>query len=83
MWSRPALFRRWHQQIAVGDHSGDNAAAAHGGDYLVEVRVQHRFATGKRDDAGAQVRQQVNPADHHILRHGRRKIVVFVAVCAG
>ncbi len=68
-----ALDAVGHQQVAVGDHAGDDAAAAHGGDDLVQIRVQQRLAAGKRDDAGAQVGQLVDAADHDVGRDGREK----------
>ena len=47
------------QQIAVGDHSGDDAATAHVRDQLVELGMQQRFAAAKSDDGGAERGQMI------------------------
>ena len=47
------------QQIAVGDHAGDHAAAANARDHQVEIGVQQWFAARDGDDGGAEVGQVV------------------------
>ncbi len=78
-----ALDAVGHQQISVGDHAGDHAAAADARDDQVQIGVEQRFAAADGDDVGAQIGQAVEPLVHGLDGHGLRDIVVFVAVAAG
>ena len=69
------------KQIPVGDHARQHAAAAHGGDDFVQIRVQHRFAARKRL-IWSQVRQWINGDAMTSVGTGF-EIIVFIAVGAG
>ena len=71
------------QKVAVGDHPGDHAVLADAPDDEVELRVQQRLPAADGDDGGAERRQAINPPVHLLNRHGRRVIVVLIAVGAG
>ena len=71
------------EQIAVGDHAGDGAGAAHAADDVVEVGMGQRLAAGDADHGGAQAAQVVDAAVHLVERHGLGDLVVLVAVGAG
>ena len=68
---------------AVGDEPGQHAAVADAADDGVELGVHHRLAAGDGDDAGAQLAELVDAAQHLRERHRVRGLVVLVAVGAG
>src|ERR1017187_8058988 len=70
------------QQVAVGDHAGDDAVAAYAGDQQVEIGVEQGLAAGDGDDGGAERRQVVQPGVHGVHRDGLGEIVELVAVGA-
>ena len=71
------------EQIAVGDHAGDGAGAAHAADDVVEIGVGERLAARDADHGGSQASQVVDAPVHFLERHRRRNLVVLVAVGAG
>jgi len=76
----PYAVRR--QQIAVRDHARDRAAPADTDDQVVEFGVQQWFAAAERNDAGAEIGEQIDPPDHFSHRNRLREIVELIAVCA-
>ena len=72
-----------HQEISVGDQSGDHAVRANAADHVVEFGMQQRLAPGNRDHRRPQRAQFVDAAEHFVSRHWLRKIVELVAVGAG
>src|SRR5579859_4223004 len=71
------------EQIAVSDHARHNPVTANARDDVIELGMQQGLASAQGDDGGPQLRQAVEAATHDIQRHGRREIVILVAVRAG
>ena len=78
-----ALDAIGHQQIAIGNHTGDAAMMPDPSDDLLQFRMQQGLATRNGNDAGAEAGQIINSAKH--FRQGNRfgDIVELVAIGAG
>ena len=50
---------------------------------MIELRVQQRFAAGKREHERAQPSNVIDAALEHLHRHWRGDLVVFRAITAG
>ena len=78
-----ALDAFGHEQIAVGDESGDHAALANVANHFVEIGMKERFASADGDDGGAEAREIVEAALHFFERNWIREIVELIAIGAG
>ena len=72
-----------HQQISIGDHSGDAAVLANAPYDLVQLRMQQRLAATNGDHGRAQLTQLVHTLEHQVERHRFGEVVVLVAVLTG
>lgn len=78
-----ALDAVGHEQVSIGDHTGNDAVFADAGDDLVEFWVQQWLTAGDGDDVCAQAREVVDAPKHLIYGDFFREIIVLVAVSAG
>src|SRR5271154_2110263 len=64
-----ALDAVGHEEVAVGDHSGNAAVMADASDYLVELGMSERLAAGDGDDAGSEAGAGGDAVKHLVERH--------------
>ena len=56
------------EQVAIGDHAGDGAGAAHADDDVVKLWVGKGLTAGDTDHGGAEAPQVIDAADHLVER---------------
>ena len=70
------------EEVAVRDEAGHHPAPADVPDERVELGMEHRLAAAEGDHRRAERRELVYTTFHQRGRHGRRHLVVLVAVAA-
>jgi hypothetical protein len=71
------------EQIAVGDESGNDPLPPNVPDHLVQLGMQQRLAPADGDHRRSQRSQPVHAPEQLPCGHGRREVVILVAVGAG
>src|SRR5262249_9409792 len=63
-----------HQQVPVGDHPGDHAAAAYVRNDQIQIGMQQRLAAADGNDVRAQIGQVIQPLVHRLNRNRLRYV---------